>query len=145
MKRNVFIVFIGIMIISLFSLFYAIKTNSAKPTGTIDLEGGNDFWHVSLNIHLQYDSELIITPKRDDFKIPSEISTDIIVNNNSVYTDRLKYIPDSFNKNYLGSYRVRLNSDEIISDDYFKKDNNEVYIIIRFNNESSKIILRKQY
>jgi hypothetical protein len=106
---------------------------------------GYDFWHASLNIHLQYDTELIITPQRDDFKIPSEISADIITNDKCVYTGKLEYIPDSFNKNYLGSYRVRINSDDIISDDYFKKDNNEVYIIIRFNNESSKIILRKQY
>lgn len=142
MKRNVLKIFISIMFISLCVILFVMNTTSAKPTGTIDLEGGNDFWHASLNIHLQYDTELIITPQRDDFKIPSEISADIITNDKCVYTGILKYIPDSFNKNYLGSYRVRINSDDIISDDYFKKDNNEVYIIIRFNGQSSSILLR---
>jgi hypothetical protein len=141
MKRPLLKVFIGVIFISLCLTFYVSYTTSAKPTGTIDLTGSKDFWRASLNIHLQYDGELIIMPIRNDFEIPSEISTDIIVNNKCVYTNTLKYIPDS-NKNLLGRYMARIDSDDIISGDYFKRSNDEVYINIRSNGESSSILLK---
>jgi hypothetical protein len=142
MKRNVLKIFTGIIFTGVCLIFYVVNTSSAKPTGTIDLKGGNDLWHASLNIHLQYDTELIIQPARDDFKIPSEISADIIINNKCVYTGKLEYATDSTNKDSLGTYRVRINSDDIIPSDYFKKNNNEVYIIVRFNGQISSVLLR---
>jgi hypothetical protein len=142
MKRNVLKTFIGIIFIGVCLIFYVVNTSSAKPTGTIDLKGGNDLWHASLNIHLQYDTELIIQPARDDFKIPSEISADIIVNSKCVYTSKLEYTINSNNKDSLGTYRVKINSDDIIPGDYFKNKNNEVYIIVRLNGQSSSVLLR---
>lgn len=140
MKRKTFFMLIGIIFIGLCLIFYLINANSSKQTSkqtTIDLTGGNGFWQVSLNIQLEYDSELIIRPGRDDFKIPSEISIDIIVNNKRVYTDRLKYIPDPQFR--LGQYtKVRLTSK-----DYFKKGTKNVHIIIRYNGESSSISLNR--
>lgn len=140
MKRNVIKVLIGIMFISLCLILYVTNTTSLKHTGTLDLTGGNDLWKVILNVHLQYDSELIIEPGSDNFKIPPKISIDIIVNNNCVYTDRLEYIPSS-NKKFLGKYMVKIDSDDIIPDDYFKKNNSKVYVVIKFNDQSSSILL----
>ncbi|WP_315122459.1 hypothetical protein [uncultured Clostridium sp.] len=136
MKRNFLKMFIGVMFISLYLIFYVINTNSSKHANSIiDLTGSNGLWKASLNIHFKYDSELIIRPMSDNFEVPSEISIDIIADNNCVYTDRLKYIPDS-NEKLLGEYMLAL-----ISDDYFKKDIKDVDIIIRFNDESSSILL----
>jgi hypothetical protein len=136
MKRKTLFMLIGIIFIGLCLIIYLINANSSKQT-TIDLTGGNDLWQASLNIQLDYDSELIIQPGRDDFNIPSEISIDIIVNNKRVYTDRLKYIPDPQFR--LGQYtKVRLTSK-----DYFKKGTKNVHIIIRYNGESSSILLNQ--
>lgn len=135
MKRNVFKVFIVITFIVLCLIFYIANTTFSKPTGSIDLTGGNDFWKAYLNIHLQYDSVLMIVPGSDSFSIPSEISIDITVNNKCIYTDRLKYIPNS-NKNSLGKYTATIKSNEL-----FKKDISNVYLIIRFNDKSSSIML----
>lgn len=140
MKRKTLFILIGTIFIGLCLIIYLINANSSKQTSkqtTIDLTGGNNFWQASLNIQLEYDSELIIRPGRDDFKIPSEISIDIIVDNKRVYTDRLKYIPDPQFR--LGEYtRVRFKSK-----DYFKKDIRNVYIIIKYNGESSSISLNQ--
>ncbi len=89
---------------------------------------------ASLNIHFKYNTELIIHPMRDDFKIPSIISIDIIVNDKCVYTDRLEYIPDP-NMKLLGKYVVKF------SDDYFKKGIKDATIIIKFNNKNSTVFL----
>ncbi|MFA9397446.1 MAG: hypothetical protein ACERKV_04165 [Clostridiaceae bacterium] len=134
MKKNILKIVISIMCLCLF--VYILSINSTKHDNkSIDLTGDDIYWNVSLNIQLQYNSVLIIKPATDNFKIPSEINIDIIDNNKCVYTDTLEYIPDS-NKNLLGQYRVNLNSN-----DYFKKDNNDVSVIIRFNGESSSISL----
>ncbi|BDR65721.1 hypothetical protein [Clostridium tetani] len=122
------------MFISLCLILYIINTNYSKHDTTVDLKGSNGLWNVSLNIHFKYDSQLIIEPMRDDFKIPSEISIDIIVNNKRAYADRLKYIPNS-NEKFLGKYMVNF------SDDYFKKDIKYATIIIRFNNKSNSVFL----
>lgn len=134
MRNNFLKIFIGILAVSLFVIIYILSTASRKSVINIDLAGGNDFWHVSLNI--QHDSELTIKPRRDDFKIPSEINADIIVNSNSIYTNKLKYIPSS-NKNSLGKYMVNINLNS-----YLKKASNEVYVIVKYNDQSSKILLR---
>lgn len=72
--------------------------------------------------------------------MPSEISVEIIVNENSVYIGNLEYIPDT-NGFLIGKYMVNLNSG-----DYFNKDIEDkyVYIIIRYNDESSSILLDKK-
>lgn len=129
-------IFIGILVISLCLIFYVKNTNLSKYTDTtMDLKGANNFWKASLNIHLNYDSELIIQPQREDFNVPPEINVDIIVNDKCVYTDGLKYIPNS-NKELFGNYFVRLNSN-----DYFTKDTKNIDLIIKYNNERSSILL----
>jgi len=137
MKRNSLYIFIGIIFISVFTIFYLINTNTVNNSKTIDLKGSNIIWSASLNINLKYDSELIIRPQREDYEVPSEISVEIIVNENSVYIGNLKYIPDT-NGFLIGKYMVTL-----ISGDYFNKDieDEEVSIIVRYNNESSSILL----
>lgn len=134
MKRKLLIVSIVIVFIS---LIYVITAFSTKQDTSIDLKGENNFWQASINIHLKYDSELIIRPSRDDFKIPSEINVNIFINNKCVYTDKLKYIPSS-NKNLLGQYMVTLNSA-----DFFKKNINNIYITIESNNKSSSLLLKQ--
>ncbi len=136
MRTKKAFIFIGILVISLCLIFYITNTNSSKHTDTtIDLKGANNFWKASLNIHMNYDSELIIQPQRDDFNVPPEINVDIIVNDKCVYTDGLKYIPNS-NKELFGNYFVRLNSN-----DYFTKDTKNIDLIIKYNNERSSKLL----
>ena len=79
------------------------------------------------------DSDLRIQPFRDDFDIPTDISIDIIVDNNIVYTDNLKY---EVANEYLGIYSAYIDSKEL-----FKRNIKEVYITIRFNDDSSSILL----
>lgn len=67
--------------------------------------------------------------------MPPEINVNIIVNDKNVYTDGLKYIPNS-NKELFGNYFVRLNSS-----DYFTKDTKNINLIIEYNNERSLILL----
>lgn len=134
MKKKFLKMFIGIMFISLCLIFYVTNVNSSKHDTTVDLKGANGVWSASLNIHFKYNTELIIHPMRDDFKIPSIISIDIIVNDKCVYTDRLEYIPDP-NMKFLGKYVVKF------SDDYFKKDIKDATIIIKFNDKSSTVFL----
>ena len=140
MKRNSLYILIGILFISLFTFFFLFNTNSENNNKTIDLKGSNIIWSASLNIILNHDSELIIRPQREDYEVPSEISVEIIVNENSVYIGNLEYIPDT-NGFLIGKYMVNLNSS-----DYFNKDIEDkyVYIIIRYNDESSSILLDKK-
>lgn len=140
MKRNSLYILIGILFISLFTFFFLFNTNSENNNKTIDLKGSNIIWSASLNIILNHDSELIIRPQREDYEVPSEISVEIIVNENSVYIGNLEYIPDT-NGFLIGKYMVNLNSG-----DYFNKDIEDkyVYIIIRYNDESSSILLDKK-
>jgi len=80
-------------------------------------------------------SKLIIKPATDKFEIPSEISVDIFVKDKCVYTDNLKFLPSSNFKNY-GIYTVNLNSNK-----YLERNYKNVYVVIRFNDETSKILL----
>jgi len=91
----------------------------------IDLVGRNDFWKASLNINVGYDSELIVRPIREDFDIPSEIDIIIIYNNNVLYNTKLEYIPNK-NKNLLGKYSAKINSDE-----FFNENIDNIQLIIK--------------
>jgi len=135
--KKILKVLIVIISINLCITFYLANqnSNSLKEEDTIDLVGNNKFWKASLNIHLNYDSELIIRPRRDDFNIPPELSIDIMVDGNSLYTDTLEYIQEP--NNFLGKSMVVLDSD-----DYFNKDTDEIQLIIRYDNEISTIVLK---
>lgn len=137
MKKKFLIVLI-LILLGLCLTFYIINAISAKTTNEIHLEGKDTFWKASLNINLNYDSELNIRPRRDDFIIPSVIDIDIVVNNKYVYNDILKYVEDIDGSSLLGKYTVKLNSS-----DYFNHKTKEVHIIIKYNNESSTILLKK--
>ena len=92
---------------------------------------------MSLNIHFNYGSELIIRPATDLFEFPSEISVDVFVKDKCIYTDNLKFIPSSNFKNF-GVYTVDLNLNR-----YLERNYKNVYVVIRFNNETSKILLHE--
>jgi len=137
MQRNFLKILIVIVSISLFIAFYLTSQNSnpLNDEDIIDLVGNNKLWNASLNIQLNYDSELRIKPRRDDFNIPPEINIELIVNGNSLYTNTLEYVPNK-NNNILGTYMVVLDTD-----DYFNKDIDDVQLIIRYDNESSTLFL----
>ena len=135
MKKNFLKILVGITFVSLCLVVYIVYPTFSNSASSIDLTGSNNLWKVSLNVHLKHDSELIICPRRDDFNIPSEINVNVIVNNNSIYNGKLKYISDS-NKKFLGKYMTNL-----ISDSYFKRDTNNVCIIIKYNGKSNSLTL----
>ena len=132
-----FLIISILLLLGLCLIFYIINTIPVKTANEINLDGKDKFWKATLNIILKYDSELNIRPMRDDFSIPSEIDIDIIIDNKSVYTDKLEYIQDH-DGSLLGKYTVKINSS-----DYFDKSIEKVTIIIKYNNESSTIVLNK--
>ncbi len=125
-KKHLQILFF-IISISLIVSFYLVNKNSTTTNmpNIIDLVGRNDFWKASLNINVGYDSELIVRPIREDFDIPSEIDIIIIYNNNVLYNTKLEYIPNK-NKNLLGKYSAKINSDE-----FFNENIDNIQLIIK--------------
>ena len=124
-----------IVIINILIISYCLKeTYLLETTRIINLSGESKYWLADININLPYDSNLIIRPFRDDFDIPSIIDIEIISNNKTIYTNKLEYIKDK--NGYLGDYRLELNSR-----DYFKYNTKDLIILIKYNNETSKVLL----
>lgn len=101
----------------------------------IDMNGSNDFWRASLNIHPRYRCELVISPATDEFELPTEIYIDVLAKDKSIYTDNLKIIK---NKNYseFGIYRITFDSNKYLESNY-----KDIYVVVSFNDENSKIPL----
>ncbi len=139
MKRNLLKIFIAIGFIIICLFFYAINSNFPNHNSSIDLTGSDSYWRASLNIQVGYRSELIIrTSKYEEFEVPSEISIEIIAKDKSVYSDNLKFIPDTNFKN-SGKYTIHLESNK-----YLERNYRKLYLVIRFDDETSKIPLREK-
>ena len=133
MKKKI-LIFI-IILFNILLLSYCLKeVYLSKTIRIIDLNGNNKYWKAYININLAYDAELNIYPFRDDFNIPSIIDIDLIVDNKTVYSNKLEYIKDK--NDYFGKYILDLKSK-----DYFSYKTKEVILHIKYNNEVSEIIL----
>lgn len=104
----------------------------------IDLSGNNMYWKASLNISMDYNSELIIQPRRNDFLIPPEITANIIEDEEIIYSVDLQYIPHESNPRFLGRYVVYFDSG-----DYFKHNIEEVILNITYNDNDISILLER--
>ena len=94
--------------------FFIIKSSEdrLRHNETLDLTGKDTFWKVSLNITWGYNTILRVTPRRDDFAIPSEIEVSIVDGQDTVYHHTLERIHDG---GYLGYFQENLDLNDAIS------------------------------
>lgn len=124
-----------------FCLFiFLMLQGSFEQNRIIDLNGNNEDWKASLNISTNYNSELIIQPRRDDFPIPDKITANIIEDEEIIYSVDLQYLPHKSNSRLLGRYVVYFDSS-----DCFKHAHNieEVVLNITYNENDISIVLER--
>lgn len=132
-QKTTFFTIISIECIIISLLLYTHSKSDFEET--IHLTGYNEFWKASLNIHLNYDTELIINPKRKDMEIPSKMTVNLIIDDDNIYSNIIQYEP-SKNEGLLGEYMLNLDSNR-----YFTTKTTEVYLQIIYNNNETKILL----
>lgn len=133
MKRNFLRIITIIGFIGICLILYITQFNMVKNR-IIDMTGNNDEWKTSLNMHIGYNNELVITLVTEKFEPPSEIFVDILVKDKSVYNNKLKIKQDNFP--HSGIYRCYFDSIK-----YLEKNYKDVSVFVNFNDETITIPL----
>ncbi|MCK9444801.1 MAG: hypothetical protein M0Q14_09795 [Tissierellaceae bacterium] len=121
-------------ILAVFLVVYLVKANSMDYSD-INLSGNNDDWRAYLHINVGHSNELIITPATDKFELPREIVIDIYVKDRSIYSDILT-MAKSDNFPEYGTYKYKFDSNK-----YLVKHHKDIYILITYEDETSRILL----
>ena len=134
MKKNFLKIVTVVILLSICLIIYLTRANNPEYD-IIDITGNNGVWSASLNINIGYSNHLFITPATDKFELPPEMIIEVFVKDKSIYADRLKIIKKDNFQDY-GEYKCKFDSNK-----YLEKNYNDVYILISYKDETSKVDL----